>query len=215
VGPRGAKPRTANAGFSKWNPFNTQGFPWEPRCMGARRLAAGTLVPWVLTRETSMRRACTLAAMMWLIGVAASCAQTAPSAGMGATSPLGTTPSNSSAIPLGATELSQPGTSPLVMPCPSTTSNSAFDGGGSTLSTACGSDTANPSTASSSNGSTPGLTTGSTASSSIPLGVTDLGTPGESQNVPVPTPSVSPCSSATAGTMNSTNSNGMASASGC
>jgi hypothetical protein len=215
VRPRSAKSRSAKAGFGKWNPFNTQRFPWEPRCTGARRLAAGALLPWVLTRETSMRRACTLAAMIWLIGVASACAQTAPTSGMGATSPLGTAPSNSSTIPLGATELSQPGISPLVMPCPSTTSNSAFDGGGST---ACGSDTANPSaasTASSSNGSTPGLTTGSAAGSGIPLGVTDLGTPGESQNVPVAAPSVSPCSSATTGTANSTNSNGMASASGC
>jgi hypothetical protein len=165
-----------------------------------------------------MRHACTLAVMVWLIGVASACAQTAPTSGMGATSPLGTAPSSSSTIPLGATELSQPGISPLVMPCPSATSNSAFDGGGSTLSTACGSNTANPSastTASSSNGSTPGLTTGSAAGSGIPLAATDLGTPGESQNVPVPTPSVSPCSSATTGTPNSTNSNGMASASGC
>ena len=61
-----------------------------------------------------MKGTCTLAAMLWLAGIAAACAQASPTPGMGTTSPLGTTlsePSSSSTsggIPLGATELNPP-----------------------------------------------------------------------------------------------------------
>ena len=110
-----------------------------------------------------MKGTCTLAAMLWLAGIAAACAQASPTPGMGTTSPLGTTlsePSSSSTsggIPLGATELSPPGLSPLQMPCPNVTSNAAFDGGGSTASSACGS---------AATGSSPAASTASSANSS-------------------------------------------------
>jgi hypothetical protein len=88
-----------------------------------------------------------LATIIWSIGGVAAFAQAGPTTGMGSTSPLGTlsepsTSSGGSGIPLGATELNTPGISPLAMPCPNTTSNGAFDGGGSTVGTACGSATA-------------------------------------------------------------------------
>jgi len=170
----------------------------------------------------------TLAAIMWLASVAAASAQASPTSGMGATSPLGTTlsdpssASSSSGIPLGATELNPPGLSPLQMPCPNTTSNTAFDGGGATASSACGSSTTSSSsgtsTASSSTGSSLGLLTGSSSSSGIPLGAVDLGTPGESQDIAIPNVSVSPCpstTSSTQGTSMMTGSSGIASMSGC
>jgi hypothetical protein len=137
--------------------------------------------------------------------------------GMGTTSPLGTLsdPSASpastgpSGIPLGATELNTPGVSPLQSPCPETASNSAFDGGGSIMSPACGQQTtsgafglssAGASTASNADGSTMALG-GSMARSGIPLGATGLGTPGESQNVMVPTAPVSPCTAQATGVL--------------
>ena len=154
-----------------------------------------------------------LAAIMWLAGATMAGAQTSPPPGMGATSPLGTllaepsSNSNTSGIPLGATELSTPGISPLQMPCPTTASNSAFDGGGSAA--ACGSAaTAGMSMAS---GTTSGL--GSTSGSGIAMGATDLGTPGESQNIAVPNVSVAPCPLTTSSTQLAPS--GIAPAGGC
>jgi hypothetical protein len=56
---------------------------------------------------------------------------------------------------------------------------------------------------------------GSNNGSGIPLGATDLGTPGESQNIFIPNMSVAPCPSSTSGTSMITPSNGIASAGGC
>src|SRR5580658_2317132 len=153
----------------------------------------------------------TLAAIMWFASVAAASAQANPTPGMGATSPLGTTlsdpssTSTSGGIPLGAIELNPTGLSPLQMPCPNTTANAAFDGGGSTASSACGSATTSASfgtsTPSGSTASIMGLTAGSTDNSGIPLGTTDLGTPGESQVIAVPNVPVTPCQSTTSSTL--------------
>src|ERR1700691_3808038 len=176
-------------------------------------------------RWTSMRGIYILSAMALLASVAAAGAQGSPTPGMGITLPLGTTLSDSSSpsgtIPLGATELNPPGLSPLIMPCPNSASNAQFDGGGSSLSSGCGSATANSSSGTSttsnptSTTSVSGLTTGSTNGSGIPLGATDLGTPGESQNIFIPNMSVAPCPSSTSGTSMITPSNGIASAGGC
>src|SRR3984885_2654546 len=177
-------------------------------------------------RPNLMRGRCILSAIMLLASVAAASAQASQPPGMGITSPLGMTPSDSfsssGAIPLGATELNPPGLSPLVMPCPNTASNAQFDGGGASISSGCGSTTANGSsggsTASNSNTLTSGLTAGSSNGSGIPLGATDLGTPGESQNILIPNMSVAPCPSATSSTSGTSMiapSNGIASAGGC
>ena len=168
-----------------------------------------------------------VAAIIWSVGGGAASAQT----GMGSTSPLGTlsaeppmssTSAGIGGIPLGATELSTPGLSQT--PCPNTNSNTPFDGGGSTASTACGAGLANGSSdfssvsgfnGSTSNGSVAGMT-GSTVGSGIPLGATDLGTPGESQNVAVP--GVSSCTTTQqAGDLSQSigQSTGMTSATGC
>lgn len=86
-----------------------------------------------------------LLALLVFICLGAAAAQT-PSAstpGTGATSPLGTSSSPDTSAPtfsgiqLGATELNTPGISPL--PCASASSNPAFDGGGTNVSSACGS----------------------------------------------------------------------------
>jgi hypothetical protein len=101
-------------------------------------------------------------------------------------------------VPLAATELAQPGTSPLIMQCQNTSSNFTFDGGGMSASTGCSS--AGTSTSSETASATPGSSGAdagsmveSTANAGVPLGATGLGTPGESQNVPVPNISVAPC----------------------
>jgi hypothetical protein len=151
-----------------------------------------------------MRYPLLLAAFSCWIGVAAAQAQTT-TPGMGATSPLNVPSANNSSsnstspglggIPLGSTEINTPGVSPLIMPCPNASSNAAFDGGGSTLSNNCGSGTSNTGAAGAASmsgvgGAMPG-SPGSVVGSGIPLGATDLGTPGESQTTAVP--SVSPC----------------------
>jgi hypothetical protein len=136
-------------------------------------------------------------------GIAAAQAQTTTTPGMGPTSPMSVPSADSSSsnssglggIPLGSTEINTPGVSPLIMPCPSASSNAAFDGGGSNQSNNCGSGTST--TSASSAGSTSGAggmmtgSSGSVVGSGIALGATDLGTPGESQTTPVP--SVTPC----------------------
>jgi hypothetical protein len=152
----------------------------------------------------------------WLLVVVACCeivaadAQTTATPGMGPTSPLGTPSSDNSSlganasglggIPLGATEINTPGVSPLAMPCPNTSSNAAFDGGGSNLSSNCssassgnaGSAAAQMSGAGSAgSGSTTPSTSSGVVGSGITLGSTDLATPGESQTTPVP--GVTPC----------------------
>jgi hypothetical protein len=143
-----------------------------------------------------------LAAIGCWIGIVAAQAQTTTTPGMGPTSPLGAPSSGNSSfsssglggIPLGSTEINTPGVSPLMMPCPNTNSNSAFDGGGSGLSSNCGSTSFNNSgsgaggTVSGSNGPVTGP---DVVGSGIPLGATDLGTPGESQTTTMPT--VPPC----------------------
>jgi hypothetical protein len=168
-----------------------------------------------------MRGTCVLSGALLLAGAFG--AQGQQSAGMGITSPLGTVTSNpssaSSAIPLGATELNPPGLSPLVMPCPNSASNAQFDGGGSGISSGCGSTTANgspgTSTGSMFDAPTSGSTAGSSNGSGIPLGATDLGTPGESQNIAIPNLSVAPCASAASRTSSTVPSNGIASDGGC
>lgn len=142
----------------------------------------------------------------WIAIVAAQ-AQTNPTPGMGPTSPLGANnaplganASVSDGIPLGSTGINTPGISPLIMPCPNTSSNTAFDGGGSAQSNNCGpTSTASGNSAATSmsgagpiNSGAPGsLTTSGVVGANIPLGATDLGIPGESQVTPVP--GVTPC----------------------
>jgi hypothetical protein len=167
-----------------------------------------------------------LAAIIWFAAVTAAGAQAGPNPGMGATSPLGTIPlgtilsepssaSGSSGIPLGATEVDTPGVSPLQMPCPNTSSNSAFDGGGSTASSACGSATTNSSSGISTASGSTASTLGSTTGSGIPMGATDLGTPGESQNIIVPNVSVTPCPLTTTSPQGTSATSGISSMSGC
>jgi hypothetical protein len=178
-------------------------------------------------KDALMRRVCTLAAMIWMSGVAAACAQASSTAGMGTTSPLGTTLSDSSSssgtsmagIPLAATELAQPGISPLISQCPNTSSNSSFDGGGVSSSTGCSSGGTSISSGTGSatadvSGADAGSTVQSSASAGIPLGATSLGTPGESQNISVPNISVAPCTQ-TQGAGSSTGSTGVVSSGGC
>jgi hypothetical protein len=139
------------------------------------------------------------------IGIAAAQAQTTTTPGMGPTSPLNVPSADSSSsnstssglggIPLGSTEINTPGVSPLIMPCPSASSNAAFDGGGSNQSNNCGSgasttSASNAPSTSGAGGMSPG-SSGSVVGSGITLGATDLGTPGESQTTPVPT--ATPC----------------------
>jgi len=162
-----------------------------------------------------------LAAIIWFAGVTAAGAQAGPNPGMGATSPLGTmlsepsSASGSSGIPLGATEVDTPGISPLQMPCPNMSSNSAFDGGGSTASSACGSATTSSSSGISTASGSTASTLGSTSGSGIPMGATDLGTPGESQNLVVPNVSVTPCPATTTSPQGTSMTSGIASAGGC
>jgi hypothetical protein len=94
-----------------------------------------------------MRRLLTLAAAIAIAGSCGALAQTGPTPGMGATSPLGSTNFNAPAgplgIPLGSTELDGGGTSPLpgVAPCSvgttagmgSSATTGVFDGGGSSM----------------------------------------------------------------------------------
>ena len=149
-----------------------------------------------------------LAAIGCWIGIVAAQTQTTTTPGMGPTSPLGAPSSGNSSlnspglggIPLGSTEINTPGVSPLMMPCPNTSSNSAFDGGGSGLSNNCGSASSNNNGSSAAamsgaGGTIPGsngpVTGSGVVGSNIPLGATDLGLPGESQTTGVPT--VTPC----------------------
>jgi hypothetical protein len=156
----------------------------------------------LLTRAGSRVRPIILLLLaLSLIGPAAAYAQTSSTSGMGATSPLGSTSSgmsspDASVIPLGATELDVRGISPI-MSCPGTSSNNAFDGGGvDVLSPGCssGSQATTGLSGAASNPTTPGLGMGGSSGSNIPLGATGLATPGESQQVNVPSTSVPPCS---------------------
>lgn len=210
----------------RWNPLRHQGVVGlaqlgrtAPRVLDGpdrRRLPC-------LTKDASMRRACTLVAMIWMSGVSAACAQASSTTGMGATSPLGTSLSEPSSgasmadIPLAATELAQPGTSPLIMQCQNTSSNSSFDGGGMSASTGCssaGTSTSSETASATSSGAGAGSMVESTANAGIPLGATGLGTPGESQNISVPNLSVAPCTQ-TQGAGNPAGSTGVISSGGC
>ena len=175
-----------------------------------------------------MRYAFILATIMWWTGVVAAPAQTNPAPGMGPTTPLSAPPGNSSAsnsgapglggIPLGATGISPSGVSPLIMPCPNTSSNAAFDGGGSTYSTTCGSASSNSASPGSSltpgaGGVSPG-STGTIVGSGIPLGATGVSTPGESQTFVVPTPCL-PTATPLPGSPSAVGSNSPSVAGGC
>jgi hypothetical protein len=171
-----------------------------------------------------MRCTYVLAAFIWSINLGAAGAQGSPTSGMGVTSPLNTTsstsqPFDSSGISLGATELNISGISPMVAPCAATSSNSQFDGGGGGATPAvCGSNTSANSSTGSSTSMPNGPTIGAVNGSNIPLGATDLGTPGESQNIAVPSPSIAPCSPmapTVQGTSNSANLLVAGSANGC
>lgn len=148
------------------------------------------------------------AIVLWSVGVcsagiAGAQAQTTATQGMGATSPLGMSPDTASSgsgltggnIPLGATGINTAGVSPLIIPCPSAGSNAAFDGGGSAVANNCDSGASNNSgLGTDSMLGTTGTTSGSPGTvvgSGVPLGATDLGTPGESQVTSVP--GVTPC----------------------
>ena len=167
-----------------------------------------------------MRHPLLLAAFGWWIAIVAAQAQTT-TPGMGATSSLnvpsaGGSTSNSASsglggIPLGSTEINTPGVSPLIMPCPNASSNAAFDGGGSNLSNNCGSGASNTGGSSAASmygagGTMPG-SSGSVVGSGIPLGATDLGTPGDSQTTAVP--SVTPCLPSTAPSQGSSTGSGL------
>jgi hypothetical protein len=110
-------------------------------------------------------------------------AQVSATPGAGGTSPLGSSlssqPSTQGGIPLGATELDSGGLS-----CSGTAttagSNSNFDGGGmASTATGCTSGASG----SSGTGSTLSGSTSGSARSAVPLGSTELGTPGESPAV--------------------------------
>lgn len=151
------------------------------------------------------------------MGVTSPLVSTTP--GMGVTSPLGSPMSNTPSqaggippggIPLGATELDSGGLSPTASttPCSSTApasagtvgSNSTFDGGGTmstpTISASCGSPVGSTGAMTSATAGSPitGLTPG-LPGPGVPLGSTELGTPGESPATPLPAPIVSgvPC----------------------
>jgi hypothetical protein len=171
-----------------------------------------------------MRCTYILAAFIWSVNLGAACAQGSPTSGMGVTSPLNTTsptsqPFDSSGIALGATELNIIGISPMVTPCTATSSNSQFDGGGGgTTLAVCGSNTSANSFTGSSTSVLNGPMMGAVGGSNIPLAATDLGTPGESQNVGVPGLSIAPCSPMAPigqATSNAANILGPGSASGC
>lgn len=172
------------------------------------------------TRDLPMRFLSIVAALMSIGVINTACAQTATTSGMGATSPLGSAAQTSAPlanIPMSATELDQAGISPLATPCPTTSSNGSFDGGGVATSTACGSASTTTSSGmgatdsglggSDASASGAGVTTGS--NTGIPLGATGLGTPGESKGAAIATAPVTTCTStqdptnstATAGTV--------------
>jgi len=96
-----------------------------------------------------MRALFAFAALVAIAATSAASAQTAPTPGMGATSPLGTMNFNASSgpvgIPLGSTELDTGGTSPLpgVTPCAvgTTASTGVFDGGATSIGSGMGSST--------------------------------------------------------------------------
>jgi|HubBroStandDraft_2_1064218.scaffolds.fasta_scaffold62890_2 hypothetical protein len=170
-----------------------------------------------------MRCTYILVALIWSFNLGAACAQGSPTSGMGVTSPINTAspasqPFDSSGISLGATELNISGISP--MPCTGTSSNSQFDGGGGggTTPGLCGSNTSANSFNGSSTSVLNGPMMGAVNGSNIPLAATDLGTPGESQNVGVPGPSIAPCSPMAPigqSTSNAANLLGPGSANGC
>jgi hypothetical protein len=165
----------------------------------AERLATAAAKP-VRRLLTSMAA---MAALIWVGTSVVGFAQISPPPGMGATSPLGTGSSGFSTqpngIPLGATELNPGGLSPPS--CAGTTASgnglagrmSTFDGGSLMAnSSACSSSTAGNSA---STGGVPQV--GSTAigptagnGTSIPLGSTNLATPGESPVITNPAPSI-------------------------
>jgi hypothetical protein len=152
--------------------------------------------------------------VMLLLGCAGVFAQTT-TLGAGSASPLGTEPSNApfeSNIPLGATELTPNGLSfPMSPACPdftgsglngTTTPTPTFDGGGltgtSTPDCAAAGSSAAPGAAASAQSASNSVTTGLGSipgSASIPLGATELGTPGESPppSLSVPAASTPPC----------------------
>jgi hypothetical protein len=176
-----------------------------------------------------MRRISLTAGLLGLATVALAQAQTAPTPGMGATTPLGTPSSTamsagSSGIPLGATEMNTPGMSPLISSCGNASSSSAFDGGGTNVTGSCGSATSSGTgagtgmsgLASSTSDQTTSDAAGTAAvGSNTPLGATSLGTPGESPIITVPGVSTTPCSAASQANSNPTSPTGASSVGGC
>jgi hypothetical protein len=164
----------------------------------AERLSTATAKP-VRCLLTSMPAT---AALIWVGTCGVGFAQVRPMPGMGATSPVGTGTSGFNAqpngIPLGATELNPGGLSPPS--CAGTTAFgnglagplSTFEGGSFIAnSSACSSSTAGNSAGTGGPpqvGSTIGPTAGN--STTIPLGSTDLATPGESPVITNPAPSI-------------------------
>jgi hypothetical protein len=161
-------------------------------------------------RRLAMTRLAAIAATLMLFASQPSAAQTAGTSMQGAASSLGTmnplAPIGGTGIPLGATELSVDGVSPLAGPSATScaggshaiagTSN-LFDGGG--LANGCSAAQAGNAAMSGavmlSPGSISGASIGATPSAgslrNIPLGATELGTPGISGPISVPLPGVS------------------------
>jgi hypothetical protein len=164
--------------------------------------------------ESSMRRILPIATAILLLGAAPAVAQStlmgpAP-AGMGMTSPLGSTsPVGQAGIPLGSTELVPGGLSPAPLGATATSScgangmpvtaattagtggsSSTFDGGGISggTSVACGSTPPGGTASGTQTQANSGMAGGSTVGSgAIPLGATELGGTGISPMEPGPT----------------------------
>ena len=132
---------------------------------------------------------------------------------MGTSAPVGST-----GVPLGATELAAPGTSPAppatmgMTGCSSPggstsqTANALFDGGGmaSASSSCAGAGGTTNGGAGADSSSMPRLPTLQAGRANIPLGSTELASPGLSPLPPVPTPYVSPITPSTTAPLSTT-----------
>ncbi|MCK1439749.1 hypothetical protein [Bradyrhizobium sp. 15] len=160
-----------------------------------------------------MRSVLTLAALAMLCSDPASAQTAVMSPGLGATSPLGTLGSNGSSgtggisttVPLAATEVAPGGLSPApASTCNSTGastamgnrgSTSTFDGGGMSSISSCISNSTSTTTASASDVAN---SAASLVGGTIPLDAVETAGAGLSPMVPVPAPSLSTISGATA-----------------
>lgn len=159
-----------------------------------------------------MRRALIVVTLTALLGSSPASAQVGGignlTPGIGATSPLGGAPSSPISpigIPLGATELSSPGLSPVPLgagsssTCSATTGTiSIYDGGGMTVGSGAGSTSMSGTCGAGANTGAPPPPTqwsaspGGVARPGIPLGSFELGSAGVSPMVVIPAPSVQP-----------------------